>query len=118
MICAQLHGVNGGNKLINMCNVSTYQICHSHHFAAHAALPLLQAAQDHSWQMNAYDISQCMRGLANIRLPSRGLVQALVARAFGILNTFNMQVCSLDIMTAGFASGSTALHIVTKCPDG
>ena len=45
--------------------------------------------------MNDQDVSQCMRGLANLRLPSRVLVQTLVARAFSILDTFDMQVCSL-----------------------
>jgi len=52
----------------------------------------LQAAQDRSWQMNTHDISQTMRGLANLRLGSRLLVQALVHRASTILDTFNTQV--------------------------
>lgn len=51
----------------------------------------LQAAQDCSWQMNTHDISQTMRGLANLRLGSRLLVQALVHRAATILDTFNTQ---------------------------
>ncbi|KAL3159854.1 hypothetical protein ABBQ38_010255 [Trebouxia sp. C0009 RCD-2024] len=51
----------------------------------------LQAAQDKSWQMNAIDISQTMRGLANMRLGSRLLVQSLVHRAATILDTFNPQ---------------------------
>lgn len=53
---------------------------------------VLQAAQDKSWQMNAIDVSQTMRGLANMRLGSRLLVQALVHRAATILDTFNTQV--------------------------
>lgn len=52
----------------------------------------VQAAQDCSWQMNTHDISQTMRGLANLRLGSRLLVQALVHRAATILDTFNTQV--------------------------
>lgn len=55
----------------------------------------LQAAQDKSWQMNAIDISQTMRGLANMRLGSRLLVQSLVHRAATILDTFNPQVCAI-----------------------
>ncbi|DBB02864.1 TPA: hypothetical protein ACH3X1_013470 [Trebouxia sp. C0004] len=51
----------------------------------------LQAAQERSWQMNTHDISQTMRGLANLRLGSRLLVQALVHRASTILDTFNTQ---------------------------
>lgn len=43
--------------------------------------------------MNSLDVSQCMRGLANLRLPCRSLVQALVARAFNMLDTFSTQVC-------------------------
>lgn len=42
--------------------------------------------------MNAIDVSQTMRGLANMRLGSRLLVQALVHRAATILDTFNTQV--------------------------
>ena len=42
--------------------------------------------------MNAIDVSQTMRGLANMRLGSRLLVQALVHRAATILDTFNPQV--------------------------
>lgn len=42
--------------------------------------------------MNAIDLSQTMRGLANMRLGSRLLVQALVHRAATILDTFNPQV--------------------------
>jgi len=42
--------------------------------------------------MNTHDISQTMRGLANLRLGSRLLVQALVHRASTILDTFNTQV--------------------------
>ena len=53
---------------------------------------VLQAAQDKSWQMNAIDVSQTMRGLANMRLGSRLLVQPLVHRAATILDTFNPQV--------------------------
>ena len=53
--------------------------------------------------MNTHDISQTMRGLANLRLGSRLLVQALVRRASTILDTFNTQVrhafhCSLMCM--------------------
>ena len=53
----------------------------------------LQAAEDKTWQMNALDVSQTMRGLANLRLCSRQLVQALVHRAATILDIFSSQVC-------------------------
>lgn len=43
--------------------------------------------------MNAMDVSQTMRGLANLRLTgSRLLLQSLVHRAATILDTFNSQV--------------------------
>ena len=58
-----------------------------------------QAAQDKSWQMNAIDLSQTMRGLANMRLSSRLLVQALVHRAATILDTFNPQVWAIHCRT-------------------
>ena len=60
----------------------------------------MQAAQDTCYQMNAMDVSQTMRGLANLRLESRLLVQSLVSRATTILDTFNAQVDSFLIAVA------------------
>ena len=58
--------------------------------------------------MNTHDISQTMRGLANLRLGSRLLVQALVHRAATILDTFNTQVG--NFLHIGFGS----IKAVTK----
>ena len=65
---------------------------HDGNTLVHRRCVAVQAAQERSWQMNTHDISQTMRGLANLRLGSRLLVQALVHRAATILDTFNTQV--------------------------
>ena len=74
----------------------------------------MQAAQDKSWQMNAIDLSQTMRGLANMRLGSRLLVQALVHRAATILDTFNPQVwpthCQPALLLLVCRSRQTVCH--------
>ena len=81
------------NRLrINGSSFAFLSLCTEAGKTAECARCGTQAAQDCSWQMNTHDISQTMRGLANLRLGSRLLVQALVHRAAIILDTFNTQV--------------------------